>query len=139
MGTPAETKKWAMTEITLVIGATARCSDGFAGEVKSLVIDPGARVVTHLVVEPGVADEVRSGLARFVPLDHVDGSGEEGHDDHVHATDGDIGELWALRVDSSDGRVTQVLLEGGHLELEEVVIPIDHVAGFDDGIQLDIT
>ena len=202
-----------MAEITLVIGATARCSDGFSGEVKSLVIEPGARVVTHLVVEPGVEDEVRSGLARFVPLDHVDGSGEEirlryteaefkdldpaeetlavlvlggppvqllpagegwrsaggpvadggtieripdgdietvaletdtteveeGHDDHVHATDGDIGRLWALRVDSGDGRVTQVLLEGGNLEWEEVAIPIGHVAGFDDGIQLDIT
>ena len=206
-----------MAEITLVIGATARCSDGFAGEVKGLVIDPGARVVTHLVVEPRVADEARSGLARFVPLDHVDASGEEirlryteaefkdldpaeetlavlvlggplvqllpsgegwrsaggpvadggtiqripdgdietvalvpetdagmteveeGHDDHVHATDGDIGQLWALRVDSSDGRVTQVLLEGGHLERGEVAIPIGHVTGFDDGIQLDIS
>jgi hypothetical protein len=213
----AKTKKWAMAEITLVIGATARCSDGFSGEVKSLVVEPGARVVTHLVVEPGVADEVRSGLARFVPLDHVDASGdeirlryteaefkdlepaeetlavlvlggppvqllpsgegwrsaggpvadgstiqripdgdietvglvpeteagttevEEGHGDHVHATDGDIGQLWALRIDSGDGRVTQVLLEAGHLEWDEVAIPIGHVAGFDDGIQLDIT
>jgi hypothetical protein len=57
-----------MPEVTLVIGSDAYCADGARGEVKSLVVDPGPRAVTHLVVEPGG----RRGLARLVPLDHVE-------------------------------------------------------------------
>jgi len=58
----------------LMIGAGARCSDGACGEVTRVVVDPVARAVTHLVVEPAG----RQGLARLVPLDLVD------------ATDGEI-------------------------------------------------
>ena len=54
--------------ITLVIGNDARCSDGYRGEVRAVVIDPAARTVTHIVVEP----DGRAGLARLVPLDLVD-------------------------------------------------------------------
>jgi len=54
--------------ITLVIGSSAVCSDGYGGEVLAVVIDPAARTVTHLVVEP----KGRAGLARLVPLDLVD-------------------------------------------------------------------
>jgi hypothetical protein len=54
--------------ITLVIGNEAVCSDGYRGEVRAVVIDPAARTVTHIAVEP----EGRSGLARLVPLDLVD-------------------------------------------------------------------
>jgi len=61
-----------MAEVTLVIGAVAQCSDGFPGEVKCLVVDPSARVVTHLVVEPKLEHGTARGLARLVPLDHVD-------------------------------------------------------------------
>jgi hypothetical protein len=206
-----------MAEITLVIGATARCSDGFSGEVICLVIDPGTRAVTHLVVEPELEHGTGSGLARLVPLGDVEGtadeirlrcteaefkdlspaeqtlaefvpglnvpvqllpSGEDWRDtggpvvdggtipriremetvpvipttgtgqaeveehrgDHVHATDGDIGQLRALRVDPRDGRVTQVLLKEGRLwDRKEVAIPIGHVSGFDGGIQLSIS
>jgi sporulation protein YlmC with PRC-barrel domain len=206
-----------MAEITLVIGATARTSDGLAGEVKCLVVDPKSRTVTHLVVEPELGRDIRSGLARLVPLDRVDVTGEEiglryteaefedlapaeetqaefvpGYNvpiqllppggtwlsaggpivdggtipqiremetiplvpeteagtteveewrgDRVHATDGAIGRLRALRVDPRDGRVTQVLLKEGHLwGSKEVAIPIGNVSGFDDGIQLNIT
>jgi len=206
-----------MAEMTLVIGAEAHGSDGFAGEVKCVVIDPGPRAVTHLVVEPVLEHGPASGLARLVPLDHVDIAGEEirlryteaefkdlspaeqtlaefvpglnvpvqllppGEDwrdtggpvvdgsaipqiremetvpvlptteagqteveerrgDHVHATDGDIGELRALRIDARDGRVTQVLLKEGHLwGRKEVAIPIGNVSGFDTGIQLNLT
>jgi sporulation protein YlmC with PRC-barrel domain len=206
-----------MAELTLVIGATAVCSDGFPGEVKSVVIDPGARAVTHLVVEPKLEHGTASGLARLVPLDHVEASAEEiglryteaefkdlspaeetlaefvpglnvpvqllppgegwrdaggpevdggtipridekeiipllptteagqpeveeHRGDHVHATDGHIGELHALRIDPGDGRVTQLLLKEGHLwGRKEVAIPIGNVSGFDAGIQLNIT
>jgi hypothetical protein len=61
-----------MAEITLVIGAAAYCSDGFPGELKCLVVDPGTRAVTHLVIEPKLEHGTAVGLARLVPLDHVD-------------------------------------------------------------------
>ena len=50
------------------IGTEARCSDGVCGEVSRVVVDPVARTVTHLVVEP----KHREGLGRLVPLDLVD-------------------------------------------------------------------
>jgi hypothetical protein len=61
-----------MAEITLEIGGETRCAgDTMPGEVKSVVVDRGTRTATHLVVEP----RHRSGLARLVPLDHVDTTG----------------------------------------------------------------
>jgi sporulation protein YlmC with PRC-barrel domain len=195
-----------LTEITLVIGNDISCTDGFRGEVRGVVVDPVARTVTHLVVEP----TGRSGLARLVPLAMVDvtkaeiglrcteaefkdlapaeetlaefvpgydapvqllapgwqdagglvaeggtipripeketipiippGEVEERRGDHVHATDGEIGQLRALRIDPSNGGVTQVLLREGHLwGRKDVAIPFELVTGFDDGIQLSIT
>ena len=60
-----------MAEVTLfTIGAEASCSDGACGEVSQVVVDPVARAVTHLVVEP----KHRQGLGRLVPLDLVDGA-----------------------------------------------------------------
>jgi sporulation protein YlmC with PRC-barrel domain len=57
-----------MAEATqFTIGAEARCSDGVCGEVSRVVVDPVARAVTHLVVEP----EHRQGLGRLVPLNLV--------------------------------------------------------------------
>ena len=53
---------------TLVIGSGAVSSDGYRGEVVAVVVDPVARAVTHLVVEP----HGRAGLARLVPLDLAD-------------------------------------------------------------------
>jgi len=55
-----------MTQFT--IGVDATCTDGVWGEVSRLVIDPVARAVTHLVVEP----KHRRGVGRLVPLDLVD-------------------------------------------------------------------
>jgi len=48
----------------LVIGSEAVGSDGYRGEVLAVVVDPAARTVTHLVVEPRGLE----GLARLVPL-----------------------------------------------------------------------
>ncbi len=50
------------------IGVDASCTDGVCGEVSRVVVDPVARTVTHLVVEP----KDRLGLGRLVPLDLVD-------------------------------------------------------------------
>ena len=195
-----------MAEMMLVIGASAHCSDGFPGELKHLVVDPGARAVTHLVIEPELEHGTAYGLARLVPLDHVEatedeiglryteaefkelspaeeaiaeyvpvqllpattgwrGAGEEvmhgdeirpvrevedadlipeneveeSRGDHVHATDGHVGELHALRVDADGGRITQVIVKRHPWSRKELAIPADKVSGFDDGIQLSIT
>jgi sporulation protein YlmC with PRC-barrel domain len=192
--------------ITLVIGNDAVGSDGYRGEVRAVVIEPAARTVTHIVVEP----EGRRGLARLVPLNLVDaasgqtrlrcteaefmsldaaeetlaefavgqtvpvqllapgwrgadgpsadggsilripeketidivppGEVEEHGGDHVHATDGDIGQVRAFLIDPGSGRLTHVLLKEGHLwGRKEVAIPFDKVAGFDGGIRLTLS
>jgi sporulation protein YlmC with PRC-barrel domain len=50
--------------VSYTIGAHASCDDGPCGTVKRVVVDPLARTVTHLVVEP----KHRVGLARLVPV-----------------------------------------------------------------------
>jgi len=195
-----------MGEITLVIGAPARCSDGFPGELRHLIVDPAARAVTHLVIEPEREHGTGFGLARLVPLDHVRITGdeieldyteaefkdlspaeealaeyvpvqllpasqgwrtageetlagdqiepvrevdevdlipedevEESRGDHIHATDGHVGQLHGLRVDADGGRITQVIVKRHPWSRKELAIPAGKVAGFDDGIQLSIT
>jgi sporulation protein YlmC with PRC-barrel domain len=61
-----------MTDTTFTIGAAATCSDGPCGAVSRVVVDPVARALTHLVIEP----EHRSGLGRLVPLDMVESDGD---------------------------------------------------------------
>lgn len=67
------------------------------------------------------------------------GEVEERRGDHVHATDGDIGQVRALRIDPRSHRVTHVLAREGHLLHRDVAIPFEKVTGFDDGIRLSIT
>ena len=55
------------------IGAAVACADGNCGELTRVVVDPIARVVTHLVVEP----KHREGDGRLVPLDLVDSTAGE--------------------------------------------------------------
>jgi len=58
-----------MPETTpFTIGADASCSDGACGKVSRVVVDPVARTVTHLVVEPGHWH----GPGRLVPLGLAD-------------------------------------------------------------------
>jgi hypothetical protein len=67
---------------------------------------------------------------------------EEHRGDHVHATDGEIGQLRALCIDPSTHQVTHVhvLLKEGHLwRHKEVAIPSDSVSGFTGGIHLNIS
>ena len=59
--------------------------------------------------------------------------------EQVHATDGDIGRVQGLVIDS-DRHVTHVLLQEGHLwGRKKVAIPIGAVIGIDDGIRLNLT
>jgi hypothetical protein len=94
----------------------------------------------------GTGEPVAQGgdIARIPERETVDvippGEVEEHHGDHVHATDGDIGQLRAFRLDPSSGRVTHVLLGEGHLwGRKEVAIPFDQITGFDHGITLSLT
>ncbi len=57
-----------MDEPVFSIGGRATCRDGECGAVIFVVIDPVARKLTHLVVEPAH----RQGLGRLVPLGLVE-------------------------------------------------------------------
>ncbi len=59
------------TEFT--IGSEVSCSDGVCGELERVVVDPVAKALTHLVVEP----KHGSGAGRLVPVDLVDSAGKE--------------------------------------------------------------
>ncbi len=63
-----------MAESTsFTIGAEASCTDGVGGKVTRVVVDPVARAVTHLVVEP----KHHYDRGRLVPLDLVDATAGE--------------------------------------------------------------
>ena len=47
------------------IGADASCTDGACGQVSRIIVNPVAREVTHLVVDP----KHRHGPGRLVPAD----------------------------------------------------------------------
>ena len=92
-------------------------------------------------VEPEPGETVGGAISLVQEL--VGKTEEEEHSgDHIHATDGDIGKLYALSIDSDTHQVTHVLLKEGHFPWhhKEVRIPADKVFGFDDtGIHLSIT
>jgi sporulation protein YlmC with PRC-barrel domain len=68
------------------IGTEASCSDGTAGKVSRVIVDPLAEKVTHLVIE----QEHRHGLGRLVPLDLVGGTAGE---IRLRCTKAEFGEL----------------------------------------------
>ena len=101
------------------------------------LLPPGWRGTGEPVAEGG-------DIPRIPERETVDvippGEVEEHGGDHVHATDGDIGQLRAFRIDPSSGRVTHVLLGEGHLwGRKEVAIPFEKITGFDRGIRLSLT
>jgi sporulation protein YlmC with PRC-barrel domain len=57
--------------LSFTIGTDATCSDGIAGTVTRVVVDPLAKAVTHLVVEP----RHRRGLGRLVPVNLAESTG----------------------------------------------------------------
>lgn len=58
---------------TFSIGSRVSCSDGHCGELRRVVIDPAARTLTHLVVEP----KHRKTSGHLVPIALVDSSSGE--------------------------------------------------------------
>ena len=93
----------------------------------------------------GVPGDAIAGVPQTLTSDAVpeDLPGEEEipRGEHVHATDGDIGQVEGVTVDSGTGRVTSVLLREGHLwGRRAVLIPREAVAEVDaDGFHLTIT
>jgi sporulation protein YlmC with PRC-barrel domain len=205
-----------MSETTeFTIGSEVACSDGVCGELTRVVVDPVARALTHLVVEPSH----RRGTGRLVPIDLVGstageirlrctmsefealedaeetqflpgasgpwayehgqmlsqpyfglgmvgmgmggmgmgtnmdagpqsviydrvpaGEVEVRRGEHVHATDGPIGQVQGLVIDPRDHHVTHVLLDEGHLwGKKTVAIPINAVTDVKDGVRLNLT
>ena len=55
------------------VGSDVACTDGACGELQRLIVDPVARALTHLVVEP----RHRRGVGRLVPVDLVTSAGKE--------------------------------------------------------------
>jgi len=63
-----------MSEATeFTIGSEVACSDGVCGELTRVVVDPVARAVTHIVVEPANRQEI----GRLVPVELVESADEE--------------------------------------------------------------
>jgi hypothetical protein len=55
------------------IGSKVACSDGRCGQLKRVAVDPVARTLTHLVVEP----KHHRGTGHLVPIDLVDSTANE--------------------------------------------------------------
>jgi sporulation protein YlmC with PRC-barrel domain len=199
-----------MSEATaeFTIGSEVACSDGACGELTRVVVDPVARALTHLVVEPtnrrqterlvpvelvasaGAEIRLRCATSEFDALEDAEetrflpgASGEWGYGqgqmlfqpyyglgmggmgmgmetgpqavtydrvpagevevrrgEHVHATNGQIGQVQGLVIDPADHHVTHVLLDEGHLwGKKRVAIPISAVKDVKDGVQLNLT
>ncbi len=87
-------------------------------------------------VGAGLGHRVRTVTHHVVPM----GEAELVPGEHVHAVDGEIGQVLGFIVDPDDQRVTHVLLREGHLwGRREVAIPISAVTAINEGIRLNIT
>jgi sporulation protein YlmC with PRC-barrel domain len=106
----------------------------------------------EILVAPGVGGQWGFGLGmggmgagnaspQVFVSDRVPAGDVEVHrGDHVHATDGVIGKVQGLVVNSADHRVIDVLLAEGHLwGQKRVLIPISAVTSVDDGVRLNLT
>ena len=88
----------------------------------------------------GVTGDMVTGVSETVTYDTIPlGEVAVRRGEHVHATDGEIGQVEGLVIDPRNHHVTHVLLQEGHLwGRKEVAIPISAVTGIDDGIRLGI-
>ena len=59
-----ESTEFILGSTGFILGSSVSCSDGPCGELTRVVVDPGARTVTHLVVKPPQRGEA----ARLVPV-----------------------------------------------------------------------
>ena len=84
----------------------------------------------------GVGHRTPTLVSHAVPL----GETEVERHEHVHAVDGEIGQVEGFVVNAADHAVTHVLLKEGHLwGRKQVAIPVSAVASVEAGIRLNIT
>ena len=128
--TETEFKELAAAEETL-----AEFVPGYPGPVQ--LIGPGWRDAGGPTVPGGSIPWIpEQETIDIVPPGEV----EERGGDRVHATDGDVGRVHALRLDPASRQVTHVLLrEGPAWARKEVAIGFDKVTGFDGGLRLSLT
>ena len=128
--TEAEFKNLEAAEETL-----AQFVPGYPDPVQLLAA--GWRAADEPTVEGGTIPRIpEQETIDIIPPGEV----EERRGDHVRATDGNIGQVHALRIDPGSRQITHVLVKAGPLwDRKDVAIPLDKVAGFDDGIRLSIT
>ena len=105
-------------------------------EESELVEGTGSIGVGGMPTPMGIPHTARTVVEDVVPL----GETEVGRGEHVHALDGEIGQVAGFLVDPGDHRVTHVLLQEGHLwGRKEVAIPVSAVTGVEQGIRLNMT
>ena len=105
-------------------------------EETELLGGAGATGVGGTSAPMGIPHASRTDVQDVIPR----GEREVGRGDHVHALDGEIGQVEGCLVDPVDHRVTHVLLQEGHFwGRKEVAIPMSAVTGLEDGIQLNLT
>jgi hypothetical protein len=129
--TEAEFKDLSPAEETL-----AEFVPGYEVPVQLLPAGEGWRPADGPVADGEAIPQIRE--METIPL-VPDTEVEESHGDHVHATDGDVGEFHGLSVDPDNGQVLHVLLKRHSWGHAELAIPIDKVSGFEAGVQLSIT
>ena len=92
--------------------------------------------VSGMGIGMGLGHRTPTVVSHAVPL----GETEVERHEHVHAIDGEIGQVEGFVVNSADHAVTHVLLKEGHMwGRKKVAIPVSAVASVDAGIRLNIT
>ncbi len=105
-------------------------------EETELLEGAGGTGVGGMATPMGVPHAARTEVQDVVPLYET----EVGRGEHVHALDGEIGQVEGFLVDPGDHHVTHVLLQEGHLwGRKEVAIPVSAVTGVEHGIRLNMT
>jgi hypothetical protein len=107
-----------------------------AAEETELLEGAGGTGAGGMAAPMGIPHASRTDVQDVVPV----GEAEVGRGEHVHALDGEIGQVEGFLVDPGDHRVTHVLLQEGHLwGRKEVAIPVSAVTGVEQGIRLNMT
>jgi hypothetical protein len=126
-------------EVDLVEGMDYEGGYGSAGSVQgyggtgAMGVGSGA---TGVSIGGSLGHRIPTTTHDVVPV----GEAQVRHGEHVHATDGDIGQVQGFVINPDNQQVTHVLLREGHLfGHKEVAIPVSAVTGMDDGIRLNLT
>jgi PRC-barrel domain len=120
---------------------TLRCTLAEFGQLEpaeetELLEGAGGMGVGGTSTPMGIPHASRTDVQDVVPLGETD----VGRGEHVHALDGEIGQVEGFLVDPGDHRVTHVLLREGHLwGRKEVAIPVSAVTRIQNGIRLNMT